>query len=456
MRPSSTSDGGRRVRLGAGAGFAGDRIDPAQELARHGDLDYLIFECLGERTVAAGNARRLADPKSGYDPLLAARMRAVLPSTLASRTTVVTNSGAANPLAAAELVAEIAAEVSSRTVRIAAVTGDDVLDEIRRLDPVVWETGKLLSEHEEELVSANAYIGAESVVPALEQGADIVITGRLADPSLYVAPLAYEYGWSLADSDIIAAGTAVGHLLECAGQLTGGYYADPVTKPVKGLANLGFPFADVREDGTAVFGKLDGSGGTITARTCAEQILYEVGDPTTYLTPDVTADFSKIAFNELGQDRVACAGVTGRARPDDLKVTIGFRGGWLGEGQMSYAGARAYERARLAGEIVAERLVKVHGFKEQDIFLEYVGAGAAFRGLDVDTSAREVRLRVAARVATPEAADVVGWEVESLYTNGPAGGGGARRSAAEVLAIRSCLIPRGLVPTQVHITEVQK
>ncbi|RZL85168.1 MAG: DUF1446 domain-containing protein [Rhodococcus sp. (in: high G+C Gram-positive bacteria)] len=457
MTSSSTRGStSRSVRLGAGSGFSGDRIDPARHLAQHADLDYLIFECLGERTVAAGNSRRLRNPDAGFDPLLAARMQAVLPYTLASGTTVVTNAGAANPLAAAELVSGIASRFAQRPARVAAVTGDDVLEQVLRHDPVVWETGRRLSEHDDALVSANAYIGADAVVPALELGADVVVTGRLADPSLYVAPLAHHFGWDLTDHETIGAATAIGHLLECAGQLTGGYYADPVTKPVKGMANLGFPFADVRADASATFGKLDGSGGILTERTCAEQLLYEVGDPTSYLTPDVTADFGDVSFTGVGPDRVEISGATGRPRPEQLKVTLGFRGGWLGEGQISYAGPRAYPRARLAADIVTERLVEVHGLREDGIAVEYIGAGAAFRGLDDDTDAREVRVRVTARGQTPEEADLVGWEVETLYTNGPAGGGGARRSSTEVLAIRSCTIPRHLVSTQVHLTEVAR
>ncbi|BAH53554.1 acyclic terpene utilization AtuA family protein [Rhodococcus opacus] len=457
MTPSSTrGTAARSVRLGAGSGFSGDRIDPAEKLARRAALDYLVFECLGERTVAAGNSRRLENPDEGYDPLLAARMRAVLPHTLASGTTVITNAGAANPLAAADVVSGIASRSADRPVRIAAVTGDAVLEQVLRHDPVVWETGKLLSEHEDVLVSANAYIGAEAVLPALELDADVVVTGRLADPSLYVAPLAHHFRWDLHDHETIGAATAVGHLLECAGQLTGGYYADPVTKPVKGMADLGFPFADVLADGSATFGKLDGSGGILTERTCTEQLLYEVGDPTSYLTPDVTADFGNVSFGSVGPDRVTITGATGRPRPRELKVTLGFRGGWLGEGQISYAGPRAYPRARLAADIVTERLVDVHGFTEDAVSVEYIGAGAAFRGLDTNEDAHEVRVRVTARARTREEADLVGWEVESLYTNGPAGGGGARRSSTEVLAIRSCTLPRELAPTRVHLTEVSK
>lgn len=444
------------LRLGAGAGFAGDRIDPARTLAEHGDLDYLIFECLGERTVATGQARRLIDPDAGYDPLLAARMRAVLGVTTTRGTTVVTNSGAANPLAAATVIADVARQVASRSVRIAAVTGDDVLDAVRRLDPVVWETGRVLSDHSEQLVSANAYIGADAVLPALDAGADVVVTGRLADPSLYLAPLMHEFGWAGDDWEMLGRGTAVGHLLECAGQLTGGYYADPVTKPVSGMANLGFPFGDVRPDGTATFGKVDGTGGELTVRTCAEQLLYEVGNPASYLTPDVSADFTGVAFESVGRDRVTVSGATGKARPDELKVTLGFRGGWMGEGQISYAGPRALQRAELAGAIVQQRLWEVHGIPEDKVGIEYVGAGAAFRGLVPALDVPEVRLRVTATVPDADTAALVGWEVESLYTNGPAGGGGARRGSNEVLAIRSALIPRDLVPTDVHVTEVAK
>jgi hypothetical protein len=463
------TDGGT-VRLGAGAGFAGDRIDPAVELARHGDLDYLVFECLGERTVAAAQVRRLADPSTGYDPLLAARMRAVLPVLAARagtgtgsgsgasdtrtgrRTRIVTNSGAANPLAAGHRTVAIARELGL-SARVGVVTGDDVLDVVRRLDPVVWETGEPLSAAPEELVSANAYLGADGVRQALDQDADVVVTGRVADPALYLGPLLHEFGWAQDDWPTLAAGTVVGHLLECAGQLTGGYFADPGTKPVPGLARLGFPFADVGADGGARLSKLPGSGGLLTTRTCTEQLLYEVDRPDAYLTPDVTADFTAVRLAADGTDAVRVTGGTGGPRPDDLKVTLGFRGGWQGEGQISYAGPRALARARLAGEIVRERLVDVHGLAADAIGVELIGAGAAFRGLAPETDPLEVRLRVSARASGAEQAEAVGWEVESLYTNGPAGGGGARRSAQETVLVRSCLVPRDLVTPSVTVLE---
>lgn len=443
---------GTTVRLGAGAGFAGDRIDPAVDLARRGGLDFLIFECLGERTVAAAHARRLSDPSTGYDPLLAARLRAVLPHTHRGGTRVVTNSGAANPEAAGELAARVAAELGVPS-RIAVVGGDDVLDIVRRVDPVVWETDAPLSACPEELISANAYLGAAPVVEALEQGADVIVTGRLADPALFLGPLVHTYGWDADDWELLGAGTAVGHLLECAGQLTGGYFADPGTKPVPDLARLGFPFADVAADGTAELRKLADTGGRLDTRTCAEQLLYEVDDPTAYLTPDVVADFSEVTFTGTGENRVRVSGASGRPRPDQLKVSLGFRGGWLGEGQISYAGPRALDRARLAADVVCERLVRVHGVDESAIRVEYIGAGAAFRGLVVDPQPFEVRLRVSARVPEPDQAEVIGWEVESLYTNGPAAGGGVTRTTRETVVVRSCLLPRRLVTPFVHLLE---
>ena len=441
------------VRIGAGAGFAGDRIDPAADLAERGDLDYLVFECLGERTVAAAHARRLRDAAAGYDPMLAARLRAVLPACRARGTTVITNGGAANPEAAGDLACRVAGELGLPGLRVAVVSGDDVLNAVRSVDPLVWETGRPASAGEAP-VSANAYLGAEAVVEALEQGADLVITGRLADPSLYVGPLRHEFGWAADDYDMLGRATLVGHLLECAGQLTGGYFADPVTKPVPRLAWLGFPFADVTPDGTATFGKLAGSGGRLDARTCGEQLLYEVDDPAAYLTPDVTADFSRVRFRHLGPDQVRADGAVGRLRPEQLKVTLGYLGGWTGEGQISYAGPRCLPRAELAADVVRERLTVLHGIGAGDIDVELIGAGAAFRGLAPAADPAEVRLRVTATVPSAELARVVGQEVESLYTNGPAGGGGARGSVTERVVIRSCLLPRELVTTRVEVLEV--
>lgn len=441
------------VRLGAGAGFAGDRIDPAIALARYADLNYLIFECLGERTVAAAQARKQTDPRSGYDPMLDDRLRAVLPTCVESGTTIITNAGAAHPEAAGELAAGIASELGMSGLRIAVVTGDDALDLVRREDPTVWETGTPTSALQ-GVVSANAYLGADGIVEALSLEPDLVITGRTADPSLYLGPLRYEFGWSHDAYELLGRGTLVGHLLECAGQLTGGYFADPVTKPVPDMAGLGFPFADVDPDGGALLGKLPTTGGRLDVQTCREQLLYEVDDPGAYITPDVVADFSEVSFTQEAQDRVTPRGATGRERPDSLKVTLGLDTGWLGEGQLSYAGPRCLERAQLAANITRERLHRVHGVDPDEVSIELIGTGAAFHGLAASSDdPSEVRLRVTLATPDKRIATAVGWEVESLYTNGPAGGGGARKGVTKELGIQSCLLPRHLLSHCVDVTE---
>ena len=302
------------------------------------------------------------------------------------------------------------------------------------------------------LVSANAYLGIDAMLPALDSGADIVITGRVADPSLALAPLAHRFGWSLDDHERLARGTVVGHLLECAGQLTGGYYADPGKKDVAGLADLGFPFADVDHDGNAQFGKVAGTGGKIDLSTVTEQLLYEVIDPAAYLTPDVSADFSTVALREVGRDAVAVSGAGGNKRPDTLKVSVGYHAGYVGEGEIGYAGENSAARAKLAGEIVAERL---RG-QFQELRVDLIGLTALHtRPMPAEDGYRpyEVRLRVAGRSADEAAARRIGEEVEALYTNGPAGGGGARKYVTEQIGVVSCLIARDKVTPQVTASD---
>ena len=300
------------VRIGCGAGFQGDRLEPALVLAEHGKLDYLMLECLGERTVALAQLRKLHDPAHGYDSLLERRMAGLLPLIKRNGVRVVTNMGAANPLGGAQAILALARKLGLK-VRVAALTGDDVLD---ALDPrqKVLETDEPLASIG-PLFSANAYLGVEAMLPCLESGADVILTGRVADPSLALAPLTHHYGWRIDDEDRMARGTVVGHLLECAGQLTGGYYADPGKKDVPGMATLGFPFADVDADGNARLSKVAGTGGKISRATATEQLLYEVTDPTAYLTPDITADFSAVEINETASDAISVTGARGKPRP---------------------------------------------------------------------------------------------------------------------------------------------
>ena len=283
----------------------------------------------------------------------------------------------------------------------------------------------------------------------------MVITGRVGDPALFLAPLIHEFGWAADDWDRLGRGTVVGHLLECAGQITGGYCADPGYKDVPNLARLGFPFAVVSDDGTAIISKVRGSGGRITIASCKEQLLYELLDPADYLQADVTADFSTVRFAELGPDLIAVSGGTGRPRPDTLKVSVGYRDSFAGEGQISYAGPGALARGRLALEIVRERL-KLTRVATTETRFELIGVDAARRvGRPVSGLApAEVRVRVIGRTDTMAEAVRIGNEVESLYTNGPAGGGGVWKSAREVVAVVSTLIPRDWVKPMVHYEAV--
>jgi len=439
----------RPIRIGAGAGFSGDRIEPATALLEHAGLDYLAFECLAERTIGLAQAARQLDPDGGYDPLLEARMRAALP--LASRGDVrlISNMGAANPLAAARATTRIARELGLSGYRTAAVVGDDVLDLIMaRPYPLIDREGTSC-DLGSAVVSANAYMGVGGIVDALALGADCVLTGRVCDPALFLAPLVHAFGWSLDDWDRLGQGTMVGHLLECAGQLCGGYFADPGVKDVPDLARLGFPFAEVDQDGGATFAKLEGAGGLLTEATCKEQLLYEILDPAAYLQADVVADFTGARIAPLGPDRVRVEGARGRPCPGSLKVSICYEDGFSGEGQISYAGPGAAERGRLALDIVRERL-RMDGTDTSAMQFDLIGVDSVDRRSDDSSTApREVRVRVAGRSATLGGAERIGAEVEALYTNGPMGGGGVTRSARKVLAVASTLIERQLVRPQV-------
>ena len=445
----------KTVRIGCGAGFAGDRIEPAIELAARGELDYLVFECLAERTIALAQQAKARDPHLGYEPLLAARMEAVLPLCREQKTTIITNMGAANPSAAADVVSRIAERLGFNGLTIAAIVGDDVRALVEGGEFIVSETGEPVRSLGHRLVSANAYIGAEPIVRALEQNVDVVITGRAADPSLFVAPLMYAHGKSLDDCDQVGRATLVGHLLECAGQITGGYFADPGVKDVPGLDNLGFPLAEVPERGPIVITKVPGTGGIVTPGTCKEQLLYEIHDPAAYMTPDTIADFSNVRIEASGADRVQVDGATGGPRPDLLKVSLGYRDGFIGEGQISYAGTGAEERARLAADIVMRRLVRA-GVHTSETRCDLIGVNALHgsRLSSEHDRSYEVRLRVAARTSTLVDAQAVADEVESLYTNGPAGGGGATKTTREVLSVASTFVPRHLVRCDVRIKRV--
>jgi hypothetical protein len=430
------------IRIGAGAGFAGDRIEPAIELVEQGDLDFLVFECLAERTIALAQAERRHAPCQGFDPLLLERMRRTLPAAQAKGVRIVTNAGAANPLAAARAVARLAADLGLRPPRIAAVTGDDVLPAIMaRAHPLMDRPGTTADLC--DIVSANAYLGAAPIAAALDAGAEIVITGRVGDPALFVGPLVHAFGWSFDDPMLIGRATIIGHLMECAGQLTGGYFADGDRKQVAGLARLGFPIAEVDQCGDVVLTKVAGSGGALSVECCKEQLLYEILDPSAYPQADVIADLSSVSFEEIGPDEIAVHGGGGVAASGLLKVSIGYADGFAGEGQISYAGPYAVARARLAIAIVQERLTLI-GADVSDLRCDLIGVNAVDMTGQSGPEPHEVRVRIVGRAASEAEAARIGAEVEALYTNGPAGGGGVTRGVRAVVAVASTLIPAEL------------
>ena len=444
----------KTFRIGSGAGYSGDRIDPAQDLAERGKLDALVFECLAERTIALAQLRRIKNPEQGYDPLLRQRLQAVLPACVSQGVTIITNMGAANPLAAGQEALQVARELGLARLRVAVVTGDDVLPWMQANDVPLLESNETVHSLDGRLVSANAYLGADALLPALAADADVVITGRVADPALFLAPLMHHFSWQADDWPHMGRGILVGHLLECAAQVSGGYIADPGFVDVPGLHEVGFPLAEVQADGSAVITKLPGTGGRVDRLTCTAQLLYEIEDPARYLQHDVVADFSGVKIDDLGGDRVRVSGASGQARPDELKVTLGYRDGFIGEGQISYAGPGARARGEMALAVLEQRLKRA-GLEALEHRAELIGVNAMHGPLlGTNHEPYEVRLRLAVRCETQAQAERVGQEVEALYLNGPAGGGGVTQSVREVVAAASAMIPRSAVQTHCILLEL--
>jgi hypothetical protein len=438
------------LRLGCGAGFSSDRLGPAIDLAEKGALDYLVFETIGERTLAFGHRDRQLDPKRGYNPQLAARMRGTLAVCKRNGTRIVTNMGVANVPAAAEVIVEVARAQGLSGVTVAAIEGDDVSDLIGP-DTILFDNhDRTVAEVGRPVVGANVYLGIDAILPGLETGADVVITGRVADPSMFLSPLVHHYGWARDDWQRLGQGTLVGHLMECGMQITGGYFADPGRKDVPHLADCGYPIAEVNESGACVITKLADAGGMVTPRTVKEQLLYEVHDPAAYLTPDVTANFSGVTVQETGRDRVTVANGNGHRRPDKLKVTVGFDGGFFGEAGVSYAGPNATARAALARDILRERLSRLPGF--DNLRIDLIGINslhATAHGARGESA--DVRVHAAMRTANRDDVATLLWEVESLLCCGPAGGGGYRGQITPSVITHSALIDRDAVRPTVRV-----
>jgi len=442
-----------KVSIGVGAGFAGDRTDAAgpvvDALATAQGPRFLMFETLAERTLALAQLDRRRDPKRGYSPALERFLAPVLPRCLDHEIRIVGNFGAANPRAAAERILTLARELGLRTPRVAVVEGDDLTGLLSPGELAAREIDGKILQSVSNIIAANLYLGATPVALALDQGADIVVTGRIADSALALGPLVHAFGWraeSAESWDLLAAGTLAGHLLECGAQVTGGYFADPGFKNVPGMADIGYPIAEISQGGEIIVTKPPGTGGRVDRLTVTEQLLYEIHDPSAYLAPDVVLDLTEVTIENAGPDRVRVSGARGKPAPEKLKATVCVDGGILGEAEISYAGLNATARARLAAETVCERMRK--RAPNLSFRVDAIGAvsilgdsdGALRRPWNEDVS--DIRLRFAAQSSNAADVELLLDEVEALYCAGPAGGAGVRRRSTPRLASASCLIER--------------
>jgi len=435
------------LRIGAGSAWWGDRVEPAALNAEKGDLDYLCFETMAEATISAAQVRARRDPTfPGYDTYLDDRMRAVLPHCLKRGTKIITNQGWINPEGAAQRIVHWLREFGAHGIKVAAVSGSLITDRVLQLTDRILENGQPTSTLQSQLVSAEVYLGAEPIVDALKQGAHIVVTGRVADPSIFMAPMMVEFGWDALDHAHLGAGNGLGHLMECGAQVTGGYFADPGFKDVPEPWNFGFPIAEVEPDGSAVLTKVAGTGGTVNLQTVKEQMLYEVHDPANYLTPDVVVDFTTTQLEQIGPDRVRVTNISGKPRTPTLKVSIGCAEGFIGEDMFFYAGPGALRRAQLAKKILEERF-KIVKLDAEEIRIDFLGVNAIHGAMSPTDRPEpyEVAVRVAARTKTREEAIKVGREVDGMAVSG-VGMTGKRvphqDRTREIIGVWSSLVPR--------------
>jgi hypothetical protein len=446
------------LRIGAGSAWWGDRISPAALNAGKGELDYLCFETMAEATVSAAQVRKRRDPSfPGYDTWLDDRMRAVLPACLRHGTKIITNQGWINPDGAANRIVHWLRELGARGIKVASVNGSLITDRVLELTDTILENGQPTATLQPNLVSAEVYLGAEPFVEALKQGAQIVVSGRVADPSIFMAPMMYEFGWDAHDHVHLGRGNGLGHLMECGAQVTGGYFADPGFKDVPRPWHLAFPIIEVESDGTAVLTKVAGTGGAVNLMTVKEQMFYEVHDPANYITPDAIVDFTTTRLEQIGPDRVRVRNISGKPRTPTLKVSIGCAEGYIGEDMFFYAGRGALRRAKLAKQILEERF-KIVGLEAEELRIDFLGLNAIHGAMTPADAPEpyEVAVRVAARTKTREEANKIGREVDGMAVSG-VGMTGKRvphqDRTREIIGVWSALVPRDRIVPEINIIE---
>lgn len=465
-QPSNTADSKQstnKILIANGQGFWGDSILGPVRLVNEGPLDYLTLDYLAEVTMSIMQKLKSRDPNLGYATDFIQMCRRVLPTCREKGIKIIANAGGVNPQACRAALAAVIRELGLEGMKIGIVEGDDILEQL----PELLEQGESLSNMDNGdplkpvlplVKSANVYIGAQPIVEALQMGADIVITGRATDPSIVLAPLIYEFGWSTDDMDLMAAGTIAGHIVECGAQCTGGNFVN--WRNVPDMARIGYPVIEANPDGTFEITKHPQTGGLVTIETVTSQLVYEMGDPACYITPDCIADFTSIQLKQTAEDRVHVSGIKGRPATDTYKVSISYHGGYKIVGQLTVAGPDAVDKARLCADIVFDRVASDGvTFDEDERFIEIVGTNVCHAGIvPAPSEPTEVILRIGARSSDAAKLDRLGMEIVPLVTSGPpgvTGFAGGRPKATEIVSYWPALISKSKVQTRVSVEEVK-
>ncbi|HUI31791.1 MAG TPA: acyclic terpene utilization AtuA family protein [Candidatus Acidoferrales bacterium] len=449
------------IRIASGQGYWGDLPQAPYWQVSKGPIDYLVMDYLAEVTMSILQKQKSRDPKLGYAKDLLTTMEQILPIVIEKNIKIITNGGGVNPRSCRDAIYEIAKKCGAKGLKIGIVHGDDIYDRIDDLlnsgtDLKNMDTGETLRSVREHLRSANVYFGAFPIAQALKEGAQIVLTGRTTDTGLSLAPMIYEFGWNETAYDKLAAGIVAGHILECGGQSSGGNFLKD-WKRVPDLANIGFPIAEASPDGTFYITKHDATGGMVSVDTVKEQLIYEIGDPKEYITPEVVADFTTINLEQAGQNRVKVFGIKGKAPTDFYKVSMSYLDGYYAVGTLTYGWPEALEKAQLADKIIRQRL-KDLGFDYDEFNTEFLGYDSCHGPLSprpVDIN--EIVLRVAVRSKDEDAVDAFGRQLVPLVLTGPptvTGFGSGRPKPQEVIAYWPSLIKKSLVNPVVEVVEL--
>lgn len=450
-----------KIRIASGQGFWGDLIDAPVKQASQGQIDYLVMDYLAEVTMSILQKQKLKDPNLGYAKDIPSLMERLLPLMKEKKFKVITNGGGVNPIACKDAIFEVAKKLGITDLKIGIVMGDDILDRIddlvsRGIELNNMETGDSVKTIKDEVISANVYLGAAGVVEALKQGADIVMTGRVTDTGLTLAPMIYEFGWDMNDWDLMAIGTVAGHILECGGQASGGnFHGD--WQSVPDLARIGFPIAEAYPDGKIVITKHDGTGGLVSVDTVSEQLVYEIGDPKDYITPDCIADFTSIHLENEGKDKVRVYDVKGLPATEFYKVSMSYLDGYTAFGSLTYCWPDALEKAKAADKILRTRLDDL-GLKFDEVRTELQGYNACHGPLANDINdPNEVVLRIGVRSHDFKTVERFGKEIAPLILTGPpgvTGFSGGRPRPSEVVAYWPALIPKSEVEPEVIVESI--